>query len=121
MFGFVVCVSPLLWEPLVAEYPSTDVVVGILVYLWTVVPFFVLAALAEGLKVSRASFLLASGLVTGATLFLQIDVLLYASGSTDALAFLFLPIWLSIAVGVVVGAEQAMRAGTRKLRRRVAR
>ena len=51
---------------------------------------------------------------------LQIGVLRYSSGSTDAIAFLFFPLWLSMAVGLVAGMDKVVRVATgrSRLRRR---
>jgi hypothetical protein len=116
-FGFLVSLSPLLWEPLVAEYPAETGVGLALLYLWSALPFFVLAVLGEGLKMRSPTFLVAALLVTGATVAVQVGVLLYASGSTDALAFVFLPLWLSVVVGLLAVFERAITTGVRRFRR----
>jgi hypothetical protein len=98
-FGFIVALSPALWEPFLAEYPVDGFFVGLIFYAWSILPFFTLAVLAQGLKMGWPSFLIAAGLATGATVFMQVDLLLYpGGGAADGLAFIFLPIWLAIAV-----------------------
>jgi hypothetical protein len=116
-FGFIVALSPALWEPFLAEYPVEGFVIGLIFYSWSVLPFFMLAVLAQGLKMGWPAFLTAVVLLTGATVFMQVDVLFNASGSTDGVAFIFVPIFLSVAVGLVAASELAIRAGVGKLRR----
>jgi hypothetical protein len=115
--GFIVALSPALWELFLAEYPAEGFVIGLIFYAWSVLPFFTLAVLDQGLKIGWPAFLTAVVLVTTATVFMQVDVLLNASGSTDGVAFVFVPIFLSVAVGLVAASELAIRAGVDKLRR----
>jgi hypothetical protein len=75
-----------------------------------------LAVLAQGLKIGWTAFFTAAALVTSATVFMQVDVLLTASGSTDGLVFIFLPILLSVAVGLLSASELVIRTGLNKLR-----
>lgn len=63
-FGFIVALSPVLWEPLLAEYGVDGYPWVALVYLWSASPFFALAVLIEGRKMGWPMFFLTAALVT---------------------------------------------------------
>lgn len=74
--------------------------------LWTVVPFALLAGLVGGRVLSRPCALLAAALSIAATLSVQSAVDDDAQG---ALALVFLPIWLTVAILVLWGADALVR------------
>ena len=112
--GIVTALSPLVWGPF---FDAIDVGLGGGLFLaWQLLPFGLLAAAQGETPIGRTASVLALIALAALTTATQVAVLLFPQSSTDALAFIFVPIYLSIGVGAVIGLDISVRAVWRRLR-----
>jgi hypothetical protein len=69
---------------------------------------------------SRAGSILALALAAAATVATDVAVLFFPQSSTDSLAILFVPVYLTIGVGLMIGADSVVRALAGRIRSRSA-
>ena len=106
--GAITALAPLAWMPFFDETGGLDLDLGTVILLgWQVLPFGVLAAALPLL--GRRVSIVALVLIIAATAAIDVTVLLYPSSSTDALAILWIPIWLSVGVGLLIGLTSLAR------------
>ena len=116
LLGVVAALSPLVWGRL---FDEANVSFGdTLLLSWQLLPFGLLAASQGHTPLSRGASLIALALLVGVTVAVEVFALLFPGDDGQVgLLFVFVPIYLSIGVGLLIGLDSAVRAGWRRVKR----
>ena len=116
LLGVVAALSPLVWGRL---FDEANVSFGdTLLLSWQLLPFGLLAASQGHTPLSRGGSLIALALLVGVTVAVEVFALLFPGDDGQVgLLFVFVPIYLSIGVGLLIGLDSAVRAGWRRVKR----
>ena len=116
LLGVVASLSPLVWGQF---FDEANLSFGdTLLLSWQLLPFGLLAASQGHTPLSRSASPIAVALLLAVTVAVEVFVYLFPGEDGQVgLLFVFVPIYLSIGVGVLIGLDSAVRAGWRRLRR----
>jgi hypothetical protein len=116
LLGVVTSLSPLAWGQF---FDEADVTPGdALLLSWQLLPYGLLAASQGHTPLSRSASQIALALLVAVTVAVEVFVYLFPGEDGQVgLLFVFVPIYLAIGIGVLIGLDSGVRAAWRRLKR----